>query len=296
MNRSKAGAGAPRGSVDPPHSPNTDGNIMNTRASRQYGAGHGARDLRRGVLGLMALATLGTAACGDSGDDGGTVAPPGPGALQITTETVGFLQDNEYVLSVNGAVQGTIQADDQITLTDLDPDSYDVQLDDVAENCVVETSTGSSVVAVASEETAQITFTVTCAAMEPAPYSLRANRDRPNLETGVLTECAFGLCPTENEWDLYVVFNSQSDPQATLQQNTTTSVEMAIVAGKTLADLTEADVEGATFSTEPLDQPFAPDGVVLVRTDQGNTYALGNPVESTLMLTLTFDAVLIDRP
>ncbi len=61
----------------------------------------------------------------------------------------------------------------------------------------------------------------------------------------------------------------------------------------TLASLTEADVQAATFTTELVDESFDAGRVILIRTDLGSTYALGNPVENTILLTLTFDALLL---
>jgi hypothetical protein len=38
---------------------------------------------------------------------------------------------------------------------------------------------------------------------------------------------------------------------------------------------------------------FDPGRVILIKTDTGGVYALGRPVESTILLTLAFDAVLL---
>jgi hypothetical protein len=42
--------------------------------------------------------------------------------------------------------------------------------------------------------------------------------------------------------------------------------------------------------------PFDSGRVILIRTDTGQVYALGNPVEDAQALTLTFDAALIVQP
>lgn len=267
---------------------------MFTNAVKPDRAGYGHRGLRKAGVGLLGLALLGTAACGDGGEATGPETPPAPGAIAVTVETAGFLKDDSYTLMLDGAVQGNVEASDAVTLAELDPGTYTVSLDDVAGNCAADGEAAVSVT-VASGETANVTLGVLCQAQDPIAYSIRASRDRPDLEAQVLVECTFGLCPTEENWDFWVQFDSQSDPQSKIRQNLTTAVEVAHVNGKGLGDLTEADVAAATFSAELVDEPFGPAGVVLVRTDQGNLYALGNPVESTLMLTLDFEAVLLER-
>lgn len=244
------------------------------------------RAIRGGRIALAALIAVGSVACGAS-DTGGT-GPQVPGSITVTTQTSGFQQDDSYELLVGGESAGTIGANDQVTISELDPATYDLALGDVAANCTVETTSAT----VTSAETATATLTVSCAPADPTQYSLRANRDRPNLEDGTITVCSFGVCPTNDGWDLYAEFTTASEP-AVIRQNTTTAVELAALPGKTLQTLTEADVDGATFTTDPVDDPFDSNTVMLVRTDTGNVYALGNPViaEVSFTLYLTFDAV-----
>ncbi|MBT8487496.1 MAG: hypothetical protein KJO65_01595 [Gemmatimonadetes bacterium] len=237
--------------------------------------------------GLTALLVAFTAACGESSNE--VLGPPLPGSLAVSIVTTGFMKDDGYELMVNGESRGTIAADGEATIDDLEPANYEVELGDVADNCSVE---GVSV-DVVSEETAAVALAVVCLAPEPVPYAVRASRDRPDLDTGAMVECSFGLCPSDDEWDVWVDFDSQADPQAVIRQNEDIAVEIAHLDGVALADLTDVDVEGATFSLEPVDAPFGPNTVVLVRTDHGNVYALGNPTEQTLLLTATFDAMLI---
>lgn len=239
---------------------------------------------------LLALAAIGSAACGET--DTTVNGPPIPGSIDLATQTSGFMKDDSYELIVNGESQGTIGANEELTISGLDPATYEVHLDDVAENCVVEATSVS--VEVASEETVQVALNVVCAHPEATAYSLRANRDRPDLDTGAVIECSFGLCPSDAAWDVYVAFDSQSDPQSIVRQNQTASLEIAHLAGVALDDLTEADFDGATFTTDLVTESFGPTDVVLVRTQLGNVYALGNPDEDTLLLTVDFEAVLID--
>ncbi|MDX1495331.1 MAG: hypothetical protein R3253_14790 [Longimicrobiales bacterium] len=245
----------------------------------------GTSSFRRHMVTAMALVV--TAACGESTAE--VLGPPVPGSLAVSVVTTGFMKDDGYELLVNGESQGVIAANAEATIDELEPATYQVELSDVAENCTVEATS----VEVSSNETAAAALAVVCQAPPAEPYAVRASRDRPDLDTGVLVECSFGLCPSDDAWDVWIQFNSQGDPQAVVRHNGGNGVEIAHLDGVALADLTDADVDGATFSVDPIDAPFGPNTVVLVRTDEGNVYALGNPTENTLLLTATFDAMLI---
>ncbi len=234
-----------------------------------------------------AFVTMSVAACDES-----TVAPPVedlPGAITVTTVTSGFLKDDGYEIIVDGESAGAIGANDEVTLAELDPATYELALGDVADNCSVE----GVAVEVAAEETATATLSVVCAPGEGQEVSIRFNRDRPDLETGEIAECPFGLCTSGAVWDLYVYFSSASDPHSVIRQNQADGVEIAHLPEVTLETLTEEDVSGATFTAELVADPFDAGRVILIRTDEGNVYALGNPVENETMQTLTFDVVLI---
>ena len=110
---------------------------------------------------------------------------------------------------------------------------------------------------------------------------------------GSLVSCSFGLCPSDTDWDIYVDFNTSSSPQSVINQNQVAALEIAHVVGVPLADLTAEDYASATFTTELMERAFSSGSTILIRSTDGNVYALGNPVEDTLLMTLVFDAVLI---
>jgi len=263
---------------------------MSKRAmARRFSRGS-ARELRLRWNAVAALAVIGASACGKSGNT--IVLPELPGSITLTTVTSGFMKDDSYTLLVNGESQGTIGANDALTIEDLDEATYEVALDDVAANCTVDAVS----VDVVGGETADVALEVVCDPPAAAPYTLRFNRARPDLDTGAITECPFGLCPTEQGWDLYVYYSSGSTPHSVIRQNQTTVVEIAHLAGVSLESLTEADYDGATFTTDLVADQFDAGRVILIRTDLGRVYALGNPVEDDTAQTLTFDAVLIQEP
>lgn len=248
------------------------------------------RTLHPGWRALVTVMVIGTFACDSTG--GGGTQPELPGSMTVTTETSGFMKDDSYDLLVNGESQGTIGANEQVTLSDLDPADYQVELGDVAANCSVDPLS----VPVASEQTADVSLGIVCAPADPTTYTIQFSRERPNLDNGEITVCPFGICSTNEGWDLYVYNSTQTDPSSVIRQNETTGVEIAHVTGVALADLTEEDFQAATFTTEIINEGFGTGRTILVRTDLGNVYALGNPVEDATAATLTFDAALIVQP
>jgi hypothetical protein len=229
---------------------------------------------------------IGIMACSDSS------GPPAPGSILVKTETVGFLKAEGYEVVVDGLGTKTIGANDEVTVSGLDPGSYVVDLADVPANCGVDGVT----ISVESEKTAEVSLTVVCSYDNPVAYTIQFSRERPDLDTGAITVCAFGICPTQEAWDLFVYNNTQTEPRSTIRQNQTIGVQIAHLPGVTLAGMTEADFNSATFTTDLVADPFDAGRVILIRSDLGNVYALGNPVEDLTNSRLTFNAALIAKP
>lgn len=241
---------------------------------------------RRGLHAGLALMVIGLGACDDS------TSPPSPGSMVVTTETSGFMKADGYGLVVDGVASGTIGADDEVTIPDLEPGDHQVSLADMPANCAAEDVT----VTVVSEQAAPVAFDVVCTFEEPASYNIQFSRERPNLDTGEVTVCPFGICSSQESWDLYVYNSLQSDPHSVIRQNEAAGVEIAHLPGVTLSTLTEADYTGATFTADPISDPFDAGRVILIRTDVGNVFALGDPLEDTTNGRLSFSAALIVRP
>ena len=241
---------------------------------------------RRGWHVVAAVMVMGLVGC-----ESGLVAPS-PGSILVTTETTGFLKAEGYDLMVDGVSNGAIGANGEVEIPELEPGDYQVELAEVPGNCSAEAVT----VSVESDQTVEASIPVTCSYADPVTYTIKFNNRRPNLDTGEILECPFGFCDTQEEWDLYVENSFSAEGQSVIRQNETTAVEIAHLPGVTLATLSEADFDGATFTTALIDDPFDADRVILIRTDLGNVYALGNPAEDLSSGTLTFDAALIARP
>jgi hypothetical protein len=247
---------------------------------------YGAQGQRRGWHPVLALVVIGLTGCGDAS------GPPTPGSIVVRTQTSGFLKASGYELVVAGTSGGTIGANDEITISGLDPGSHEVNLAGMPDNCSAEGET----VSVAARETTIVTLAVECTHATPVQFTIQFTRQRPDLDTGVITTCAFGICSTTEAWDLYVHNNLNTNPHSIIRQNQTNEVEIAHVTGVDLAGLREAHYKEATFMTQWVEEPFGAGRVILIRTDLGQVFALGNPKEDTTNGTLTFDAALIAKP
>ena len=254
-----------------------------------------ARAPRRGWHAAVTLLVIGMVACDGSSSD--PTGPPAPGSILVMTETAGFLKAESYQLLVDGVSEGAVEANGQVTISELEPGSYQVALGEVPENCSFEEVTAT----VASEETTVVSVPVQCTFADPVTWEIQFSRERPDLDAQdpeAITTCPFGICSTTEDWDLWVYRNSQTEPESEIRQNTANEVEIAHLPGVTLETLTEEDVAGATFTTALVAEPFDAGRVILIRTDLGNVFALGNPVEdlTSSPAVLTFDAALIAEP
>ena len=91
------------------------------------------------------------------------------------------------------------------------------------------------------------------------------------------------------QMDLKIAYAANQVPHALVQN--VNGAAIAVVANRTLASLTAADVANATFTFVTPTTPFDATHVVLINTPAGaNTFALGNPAEST---NLSFDVRLV---
>ncbi len=109
-----------------------------------------------------------------------------------------------------------------------------------------------------------------------------------DLDTGVVTRDDFMGGGPEN--DLNIAYNAGRPVHSVVFQQF--GREIAHLTGVAYADVTGCDVAGAAFTTSLIDISFDPGRVILVRTDTGAVFKMGNPVEGD---TLTFDfAELLD--
>jgi hypothetical protein len=110
---------------------------------------------------LVALALVPLVSCGGGGD---SIAPSGPGSLELTTTTNGPQADADgYAISVDGVDQGAIGVDATLQLGNIEPGQHAVQLAGLAPNCTV-TGENPRTVTVTSRESTAVSFQITCLA------------------------------------------------------------------------------------------------------------------------------------
>jgi hypothetical protein len=66
-------------------------------------------------------------------------------------------------------------------------------------------------------------------------------------------------------------------------------VELAFVASVGFDGISSSDVANLAFSTEPIDLPFSANDCVVIRTDQGMVFKLGNATESGMSITFNYE-------
>ncbi|ASP34232.1 VCBS domain-containing protein [Labrenzia sp. VG12] len=136
-----------------------------------------------------------------------------------------------------------------------------------------------------------ITVTVTGAAGEPlfSAEDLSTGRIEYefqgfDLETGEVKTPDFPGMPEIPGSDFTFAYNGNTPPEgvnAVLFQNQTPEnpVEIAFLDEIALGSLTQADVDGAVYTTQLVDLPFEADDTILLRTADGNVFAIGNTAE-----------------
>ena len=66
------------------------------------------------------------------------------------------------------------------------------------------------------------------------------------------------------------------------------AVELAFIASVGYNGIFSSDIPNLVFSSEPIDMPFSANDCVVIRTDQGAVFKLGNAVESGSTVTFTY--------
>ena len=133
----------------------------------------------RTALALAASAGLG---CSD-----GSGPPPGPstGAVEITTATSGTDPDADgYMVFLDGAEVRAIGPAGDTTLTELSAETHVIGLTEIAANCSVQGGNPRGVV-IGVGDTANASFTVSCAGIPPAAGDIRVTVTTTGAEPDV---------------------------------------------------------------------------------------------------------------
>lgn len=88
--------------------------------------------------------------------------------------------------------------------------------------------------------------------------------------------------------DVRLTYNADRVPHAVVFP-VGDGVELAFIAGVGFDGISSSDIPSLTFSSEPPDLPLSANDCVVVRTDQGTFFKLGNATESGLSITFDYE-------
>jgi hypothetical protein len=98
-----------------------------------------------------------------------------------------------------------------------------------------------------------------------------------DLETGNV-DTVFGIDSPAAEMDINLAYNSVRVVHTVVFQ--TSGRQIAHLPSRTFASVTVADTTGAPFTSNLVDTSFDANRVIMVKTNVGGVYKLGNPVET----------------
>lgn len=108
-----------------------------------------------------------------------------------------------------------------------------------------------------------------------------------DLDTGTVSE-AFGMPTMEADTsDIKIAYHADRPQHAVLIPATDT-VSFAVLPGVSYANATLADTTNLSFTSSPIDSLADVSGTVIVRTDTGAVFKLGNAVESATAVTFDY--------
>ena len=93
----------------------------------------------------------------------------------------------------------------------------------------------------------------------------------------------------ESSWDILVAYHADRTVHAVIFQNFRNEVEIAHLENATFEEVTAADIAGASFTTDAIDRSCDGTSVILIRTDLGAVFKLGNVSEDGTGLSFDYE-------
>jgi hypothetical protein len=109
-----------------------------------------------------------------------------------------------------------------------------------------------------------------------------------DLDAGTVVDALTEDLTTPTGADLQLAYNADLTPHAVVFP-VGEGVELAFVASVGFDGISSSDVSNLAFSTEPIDLPFSANDCVVIRTDQGMVFKLGNAIESGMSITFNYE-------
>jgi hypothetical protein len=126
------------------------------------------------------------------------------------------------------------------------------------------------------------------------PFTLVYEREGLDLDTGMIVPVEpDGVVsdPSSPQPDFVVTYNAERPTCAVISQNQQNNVEIAFLDNVAFNLVDPSDLAGLNFSTGLIDEPFETRDSIVLRTDTGVHYLLGNPIEEATRVT--FDSQVL---
>ncbi len=133
-----------------------------------------------------------------------------------------------------------------------------------------------------------VLFAVPSVAVGPlATVTLEFETQAVDLDTGLVSEVNWILSETLAA-DLRFAYHAGRTTHAVLVQNEFTGVEISFLDATPFELITDADIPVLTFSQEFPDQPFDADDTVVLKTDTGAYFKVGNALENDTSVQIDY--------
>ena len=109
-----------------------------------------------------------------------------------------------------------------------------------------------------------------------------------DLDTGTITELSPDLLDGPEGTDVRLGYHADRVPHVIVMA-ASENVTLAIVSGKSFDSVTITDVAGLSSFKEVIDQPLETNDIVVVKTDTGATFKLGNVFEDAAGAFFSYD-------
>lgn len=133
-------------------------------------------------------------------------------------------------------------------------------------------------------------FAVSASAMAAELITMQVESQVLDLDTGTIVDALPEDLTAPTGADVRLAYNADQSTHAVVYP-VGSGVELAFVASVGFDGISSSDVPNLAFSTEPIDLPFSANDCVVIRTDQGTEFKLGNATESGMSITFNFESL-----
>ncbi len=109
-----------------------------------------------------------------------------------------------------------------------------------------------------------------------------------DLDTGTVVETTRNQVIEPNVADFFISYNADIIPHAVLIL-AEEHVEMAFLHNSGFDSVTADSIIGLTFTADVVDQPLGQNDTIVLRTDTGSIFKLGNAIEDETTVTIIYE-------